>query len=52
VDRGEPGVAGADAVAALLFEVVKERADQVGVEVVELEPGWRLGDALLGEREQ
>ena len=40
VDRGQPGVAGADAVAALVFEVVEERADQRRVEVGEVELGW------------
>lgn len=33
VDRGEAGVAGADSVAALAFEVVEEGGDQRGVEV-------------------
>ena len=33
VDRGQAGVAGPDAVAALVFEVVEEPADQRGVEV-------------------
>jgi len=37
VDRDQPVVAGLDAVAALVFEVVEERADQLGVEVGELE---------------
>jgi hypothetical protein len=39
VDRGQPGVAGADAVAAVVFEVVEERADQRRVEVGDLERG-------------
>ena len=37
VDRGEPGVAGADAVAALVLEVVQERADQRRVEIVDVQ---------------
>ena len=37
VDRGQPGVAGAGAVAAVVFEVVEERRDQRGVEVGEVE---------------
>ncbi len=37
VDRGQPGVAGAGAVAALVFEVVQERADQRRVEVGDVE---------------
>ena len=40
VDRGQAGVAGADAVAALVLEVVEERADQRRVEVVEVERRW------------
>ena len=37
VDRGQPGVAGADAVAALVLQVVEERADQRGAEVGDLQ---------------
>ena len=37
VDRGQPGVAGADAVAALVFEVVEEAGDQRRVEVGEVQ---------------
>ncbi|HSO98555.1 MAG TPA: hypothetical protein VLP43_06355, partial [Solirubrobacteraceae bacterium] len=40
VDRAEPGVAGAHAVAAVVFEVGKERADQRRVEIVEVELEW------------
>jgi hypothetical protein len=39
VDRGQPGVAGADAVAAVVFQVVEEGADQRRVEVGDLERG-------------
>jgi hypothetical protein len=35
VDRGEPDVAGADGVAALLLEVLKKRADRRRVEVAD-----------------
>jgi hypothetical protein len=35
VDRGEAGVAGGDAVAAVVFEVVEEAADERGVQVDE-----------------
>jgi hypothetical protein len=52
VDRGETGVAGGDAVAPLLFEVVEEPADHVGVEVVEIEGGRRLAGALVGVAEK
>ena len=34
-DRGEPGVAGADAVAAVVLEVIEERADQRRVEIAD-----------------
>jgi hypothetical protein len=33
VERGQPGVAGPDAIAALVFEVVKEAGDKLRVEV-------------------
>ena len=36
-DRGQAGVAGAGRVAALVLEVVEERADQRGVEVVDVQ---------------
>ena len=52
VDRRQPGVAGAGAVAALVFEVVEERGDQRRVEVLELERRRRLAGLLLGEGEQ
>ncbi|HLG07266.1 MAG TPA: hypothetical protein VI409_01195 [Gaiellaceae bacterium] len=52
VDRCEPGVAGADAVTALAFEVVEEGGDQGRVEIVEVELGWLGAGALLGEDEQ
>ena len=37
VDRGQPGVAGADATAAVAFEVIEESAHQRGIEIPELE---------------
>ena len=40
VDRRQPGVAGAGAVAAVVFEVVEEGADQRRVQVGEVELGW------------
>ena len=52
VDRCQSGVAGAGAVAALLFEVVEERADQRRVEILELELARLLAGALLSEAEQ
>ena len=44
VDRREPRVAGPGAVAAVLLEMGEERADQLGVEVVEIELRWRLSE--------
>jgi hypothetical protein len=52
VDRGEPRVAGADRVVALVLEVVKERADQLGVEIGQVKPLRCDPPVLLGEREQ
>jgi hypothetical protein len=49
VDRGEPGVAGLDAVVALVLEVVKEVGDQGCGEV---EVGWSFACLLLGVGEQ
>ena len=44
VDRGQPGVAGADAVAALGLEMVEEAGDQRCVEVGQVEPRrWNPG---------
>ena len=39
VDRGEAGVAGADAVAAVVFQMVEERRDQRRVEVGDVQAG-------------
>jgi hypothetical protein len=52
VDRGQAGVAGPHAVAALALEVVQERADQPGVQVGDLQAGGRLAGALGGEAQQ
>ena len=38
-DRCQPGVAGADGVLPVVLEVLQERADQVGVELAEVELG-------------
>ena len=51
-DCGEPGVAGADAVAAFVLEVIEERADQRRVEIVEIQLAGLLAGPLGGEREQ
>jgi hypothetical protein len=48
VDCGESGVAGADAVVSLAFEVVEEAADHLGVEIGEVEACGALAD--LGVR--
>jgi hypothetical protein len=52
VDRRQPGVACASAVASLLFEVVEEGADQLDVEVVDVQLTRLLAGLLGGEREQ
>ena len=52
VDRGQPGVAGADAVAALVFEVVEEAGDQRGVEVGQVQRGRCEPGPLGGVAEQ
>ena len=51
-DRGQAGVAGADAVAAFVLEMVEERADQRRVEIVDVQLAGLLAGPLLGEREQ
>jgi hypothetical protein len=52
VDRGEPRVAGADAVAAVFLQVVQERGDGGSVHVGEVEAGRLLSGAAGGECEQ
>src|SRR6266576_2002678 len=51
-DGGQPVVAGAGAVAAVVFEVVQERGDQRGVEVGDVELAGVLPGALGGEGQQ
>ena len=51
VDCGEAGVAAADAVAALVFEMVEEGADERGVEVGQIQLRGRFAE-LGGEAEQ
>ena len=52
VDRGEAGVAGAGAVAALVLEVVEKRGDQRRVQIGDIELGWLAAQALGGEAQQ
>jgi hypothetical protein len=52
VDRRQPGVAGAHAVAALVLEVVEEPGDETGVEVADVESAGRLAELALGVGEQ
>ena len=52
VDRRQPGVAGAGAVAAVVLEVVEERADQRRVEVGEVESAGLLAGLLWREAQQ
>ena len=47
-DRGQPRVAGADLVAALVLEVIEERADQRRLKIVDVEIA-RRGAGLLGD---
>jgi hypothetical protein len=49
---GEPGVAGAGAVAAVDLEVFEEREDRGSVEVLEVELEGLFADPLLQEAEQ
>ena len=52
VDCREPGIAGAHAVAPVLFEVIKERADERCVQSCEVELDGRDAGPLLGEGQQ
>ena len=52
VDRGQAGVAGADAVAALGLQVVEEIQHQWRVQVGQSERGGWFTAALLGEAQQ
>jgi hypothetical protein len=51
-DRGQPQVPGPGAVAPLVFEMVQERRDGGGVQVVPVEFGGRLAGVLVHEGEQ
>jgi hypothetical protein len=52
VDRGQARVACRRAVAPFVVEVVEERADGDGVEVVDREAEWGLLRLLCGEQQQ
>jgi hypothetical protein len=52
VDRREPGVAGACAVAPVVLEMGQERRDELGVQVGQVQPARRGPGALLREAEQ
>ena len=52
VDRRQPGVAGPDAVAAVVLQVLQERGDRRGVEVGQAERARRLPRAGGGKAEQ
>jgi hypothetical protein len=52
VDRREPGVEGAEAVVAIVLEVVEEPGDARGVEIIEIECSRLLAALVLGEGEQ
>jgi hypothetical protein len=49
VHGGQTGVSGADAVAALLFQVVQERAGQGRVQIGDRQVGGLLAGALRGK---
>jgi hypothetical protein len=51
-DRREPGVSRASSVAALALEIVQEPADELEIEIREIEVRCRFAGPLLGEREQ
>jgi hypothetical protein len=50
--RGEAGVAAARAVVPVRLEVVQERGDHLGAEVVPVQGGRRLARAVLQEAQQ
>ncbi len=52
VDRGQPGVACGDAVAALVLDVVEERGDHRGVQVGDVKPAGQGPGGGGGEAEQ
>jgi hypothetical protein len=52
VDGRQPGVAGGRAVAAHGLQVLQERGDQWGVELVQVEQPRLCSGGLLGECEQ
>jgi hypothetical protein len=52
VDGGEAGVAAADAVPALAFEMVEEGADERGVQVGQIQLRGRFAELGLREAEQ
>src|SRR5574337_2019783 len=51
-DRGEPSVASARAIFALVLKVVEEGADQRGIEIVDIQLGWFLARLVGGEDQQ
>jgi hypothetical protein len=52
VDRRQPGVAGARAVAALVLEVVEKAGDERGVEVGDIEAAGRSAKLPVGVADQ
>ena len=51
-DSGEPGIAAARSVAPLRLDVRQEVGDEVGVELLDLEPGGRFAALLAGEAQE
>ena len=52
VNRAEPRVAGPRTVAAFVFEVAEERADQRRVQVVDVQLEWLLTSLVVREAQQ
>jgi hypothetical protein len=52
VDRGQPRVAGANAVASFVLQVGEKRGDRRGVEILKLQPRWCCPGALVHEGQQ
>jgi hypothetical protein len=48
-DRCQPRVAGGGAVAALVLEVIEERGDSAGIEILEVQLAGGLAGLLLSE---
>ena len=52
VNRGQPGIAGAHIVAAVVFEVGEKGSNEVGIENGEVKTRWRRTGPVSGECQQ